>query len=474
MKKLNRRSFQAIGTAAAGASALSIAGCKSKPTVAQEIYNFNIGKPGPSANEKLNIALIGSGNIAAYAYHEAQNENIVARCDVDSAMFAKSLDKHPDNAKAPTFTDFRVMLDQMGKEIDMVCVNTPDHTHFAATMASMERGIHTFTQKPLVHNIWQARTLKKALAKYNVLTNMGNQGHTYNGIRQLREWYEDGIFGQITEVHSWIGGPDWNGPYFERPGAFPPAQEPVPSTLNWDLWQGPTGPAPFNHLYHPKKWRAFHPYGTGTFGDWFCHIADAPVWLLDLYEPVAVEAEEVAGGNEYIVPDGVRVRFDFEKRGTKEACSLYWYNGDSSFAPKAPSDWTWDDKPGNGTFYYGTKNGGYTDARSNNPRLANKEAQRAYKTAGYPAEKYPRLKQSGPIRELISAVKGEIPECGSNFNYAAPFTEVMLLGILAVNHGGRIEWDSKNMRITNRPELNQYLKEPVRKGWEYGEDLWKS
>ncbi|WP_372808431.1 Gfo/Idh/MocA family protein, partial [Pontiella sp.] len=181
MKKMNRRSFQAIGTAAAGASALSIAGCKSKPTVAQEIYNFNIGKPGPSANEKVNIALIGSGNIAAYVYHEAQNDNIVARCDVDEAMFAHHMSKHPDNPTAPTFTDFRVMLDKMGKDIDMVCISTPDHTHFAATMASMERGLHTFTQKPLVHNIWQARTLKKALAKYNVLTNMGNQGHTYNG-----------------------------------------------------------------------------------------------------------------------------------------------------------------------------------------------------------------------------------------------------------------------------------------------------
>jgi hypothetical protein len=182
----------------------------------------------------------------------------------------------------------------------------------------------------------------------------------------------------------------------------------------------------------------------------------------------------VAGGSELLVVDGCRVRFDFEKRGTKEPCTFYWYNGDPKlFRPNAPDDWSW---PGNtpkaGTFYHGTKNNGFTDNRSNNPRLTNKEAQIELKAAGYPEEKYPRVK-GGPIAELVNAVKGGA-EPGANFDYASPFTEVMLLGIIAVNHGGKIEWDSKKMKITNRPELNQYLKEPVRKGWEYGEDLWKS
>ncbi len=323
--------------------------------------------------------------------------------------------------------------------------------------------------------MWQARTLMKAKAKYKVQTNMGNQGHTYDGIRRLKEWYDHGIFGQITEAHSYIGGPKWGNQFFGRPATLPPAKDPVPESLDWDLWQGPTDPTTFNHLYHPKKWRGFNRYGSGTFGDWFCHVADAPVWLLDLYEPVAVEAEKVAGGCDWLVADGCRVRFDFERRGDKAPCTFYWYNGDAKlFRPPTPEDWTWPGNPkGAGTFYYGTKNNGFTDNRSNNPQLANKEAQIAFKAAGYPDEVIPRVK-GGPIKELVEAVKGNIPECGANFDYAAPFTEIMLLGIIAVNHGGRIEWDSKNMRVTNRPELNQYLKEPVRKGWEYGEDLWKS
>ncbi|VGO19026.1 Gfo/Idh/MocA family protein [Pontiella sulfatireligans] len=457
MKKMNRRSFQKTAVAASTTIPL-----------------FSIGKPGLSANSKVNVAMIGTGNIAGQAYGGTQTENIVALCDVDSSMIDKNLKKHPSNPSAARFSDFRVMLDKMGKEIDMVCVNTPDHTHFAATMASMEHGINVFTQKPLTHNIWQARTLKKAKDEYKVLTNMGNQGHTYNGIRQLREWYEAGIFGQISEAHSYIKGPNWSGPYFRRPGALPPSNDPVPENLNWELWQGPTGPTTFNSLYHPKTWRGFNRYGTGTFGDWFCHVADAPIWLLDLYEPVSIEAEKVAGGDKWMVADGCRVRFDFEKRGTKEPCTFYWYNGDSKiFRPSAPDDWTWPGNiPGAGTFYYGDKNNGFTDNRSNNPRLTNKEAAIEFKAAGYPDEKYPRIK-GGPILELVNAIKGG-PEPGANFDYAAPFTEIMLLGIIAVNHGGKIEWDSKKMRITNRPELNQYLKDPVRKGWEYGDSLWRS
>ncbi|QBG49228.1 Gfo/Idh/MocA family oxidoreductase [Verrucomicrobia bacterium S94] len=454
---MNRRTFQK--TAAAASTAIPM---------------FSIGKAGQSANNKVNVAMIGAGNIAKQAYGGTRGENLVAVCDVDSAQFSQHAGVFPEIDKARKFTDFRIMLDKIGKDLDMVCVNTPDHTHFPATMEAMQRGLHVFTQKPLVHNVWQARTLKKAKNRYKVLTNMGNQGHTFNGIRQLKEWYDHGIFGQITEAHSFIGGPHWGNQFFSRPESLPPTKDPIPETLNWDLWQGPTGPASFHHRYHPKTWRGFNRYGTGTFGDWFCHVADAPVWLLDLYEPVSVEAVKTAGGNEWMVVDGCSIKFEFQRRGDKAPCTFYWHNGTTDdFKPKVPADWSWPgNKPQAGTYYFGTKNNGYTDNRSNNPRLASKEAQIAFKEAGYPDEVIPRVK-GGPIRELVEAVKGNIPACGANFDYAAPFTEIMLLGLIAANHGGKIEWDSKNMKITNRPELNRYLKEPVRKGWEYGEDLWK-
>ena len=472
MKKMNRRIFTA-GSAAAGMVGLGLSAGAKTNSKASELYRFNIAKPGPSANSKLNIAMIGASGIAGQAYGGSQGDNIVALCDVDSNAFAWGLKKHPDCEKAAKFEDFRVMLDKMGKEIDMVCVNTPDHTHFVATYWAMERGIHTFTQKPLVHNIWQARTLKKAKDHFKVRTNMGNQGHTYEGIRQLREWYESGIFGQITEVHSFKEGPNWHSRYFAMPDTLPPVKSPVPAGFNWDLWQSQTGPSYFSKFYHPRTWRGFNRYGTGQFGDWFCHVADAPVWLLDLYEPVRVEAEMVAGGNEWMAVDGCRVRFDFERRGDKAPCSFYWWNGvGDKFRPKKPDDWTWPGGVGGGgTFYYGTKNNGFTDNRSNNPRLANKEAQIKFKADGYPAEKYPRVK-GGPIKELIDCIKAD-REAGANFDYAAPMTEVMLLGVIAANHGGVIEWDSKKMKITNRPELNKYLKTPVRKGWECGAELWK-
>jgi len=433
--------------------------------------HFSIGKPGPSPNSKLNIAMIGASNIASQAYNGCKGENIVAVCDVDSELIAKEAKKRPEVAAARPFTDFRVMLDKMHKEIDGVCINTPDHTHFVATIAAMERGLHVCTQKPLTHNVWEARTLKRAKAKYKVITNMGNQGHTYDGIRQMREWYEAGVFGQITEVHSWKSGPGWGNQYFNKPESFPPPEETIPESLAYDLWLGPRAETPFNSNYHPKRWRGFNRFGSGQFGDWFCHISDAPVWILDLYDPISIEAEEVAGGNEWMAPDGNRVRFEFAKRGTKEPCTFYWYNGDDTFRPPTPEKWTWGGLGGGGTLYYGKKNVGYTDARSNNPRLADREEMKAFKEAGYPDAKYQRVK-GGPHAEWVRAIKGAGPEPGSNFDYAAPMTEVSLLGVIAARFGGRIEWDAKKMEITNRPELNAYIKEPVRPGWEYGENLW--
>ena len=422
--------------------------------------------------------MIGAGNIAGMAYGPCISENIVALADVDSNKFLQHADKYPDLQKARQFKDFRVMLDKMGKEIDAVCINTPDHTHFVATMEAMRRGKHVCTQKPLTHNIWEARMLQKAKAKYGVVTNMAVQGHTFDGIRQMREWYEAGTFGQIAEVHSWRAGPPWK-PYSDaspfywcKPESFPPPADPVPSNLDWDLWKGPRATnLPFNKMYHPKSWRGFNAFGNGMLADWMPHIADAAVSILELHDhPFAVELEAVEGGNEWIVPDAARLRWDFGQRGDKAPCKLYWYNGGPTFKPEKPLDWSWDDTPWSGTYYHGDKQNGYTDERSNHPRLANKEAMKAFKEAGYPAEKYPRV-EGGPFKEWIRAIKGEGPEPGANFDFAAPFTETILVGALAVRFGGRVEWDPAKMAVTNRPELNEHIKEPVRKGWDYSEYL---
>jgi len=429
--------------------------------------HFSIGKPGPSANSKLNIAMIGGSGIASMAYGALKSENIVAVCDVD-----ENFNKHKG---AKSFTDFRVMLDKMGKEIDGVCINTPDHTHFAATMDAMQRGIHVCTQKPLTHNIWQARTLRKAAEKYSVITNMANQGHTYNGIRRMREWYEAGILGSVKEIHCGFGGPNWNGGYFRKPTVMPLPKQAVPANLNWDLWLGPVAKTDYNRIYHPRSWRGFWQFGTGMLGDWFCHIADGPVWILDLYNPTAIECIEQKSNLPGLIPDSAVIRWEFPKRGDKDACILQWHDGmnNGGRMMKQPENWGYGkNKPSNGSYWYGDKHNAYLDSRSNNPRLVKREDMLELKHNGMPPEKYPRVKRGGPHAEWARAIKGG-PKPGSSFEYSSRLTETCLLGVLAERFGGRIEWDSENMRIKNRPELNEFLKEPVSTGWEYGEDLIK-
>jgi predicted dehydrogenase len=434
---------------------------------------FSIGKPGPSANSRLNLAVIGAAGVAHQTYSGVKGENIIALVDVDSSRFGEHAKRFPEITKAETFTDFRVMLDKLGDTLDGVCINTPDHTHFAATMDAMQRKLHVATQKPLTHDIWQARTLRKAAEKYGVTTVMGNQGHTTNGIRQFREWYEAGVLGNVTEAHSWVGGPGWGNRFFDRPDTFPPPVDPVPDSLDYDLWLGPVAAVPFHKNYHPRRWRGFYRFGGGQYSDWFCHTADSPVWSLDLYEPTVIELVEQKGGNEWATPDGCLVRYEFPRRGTKPPCTFHFGNSNGAINQK-PKDVEWDygdELPKGGTYYKGSKANAYTDNRSNNPRLTNRESMKAFKEAGYPEEKYARV-SGGPFAEWVRAIKGEGPEPGSNFDYGSRLTEVACLGVLATRFGGRIEWDAKNMKATNRPELDPYIKEPVRKGWEYGEDLW--
>ncbi|TWT80225.1 putative oxidoreductase [Planctomycetes bacterium CA13] len=453
--KTNRRAFVKAASLAA--------------TSAFALPRFAIGKPGPSANSKVNIAIIGSGGVAHQAFSGCKGENIVAMCDIDSRKFPKGREG------TPTFSDFRVMLDKMDSEIDGVCISTPDHTHFPATIDAMQRGIHVCTQKPLTHNIWEARTLKKAKDKYEVITNMANQGHTGDGIRTMREWYDAGVFGQVHEVHLGHPGPAWGGKYFKKPAAVPLPKQPVPAEVDWDLWLGPAKETSYNEIYHPLSWRGFYDYGTGQLGDWFCHTGDGPVWALDLYAPTVVECIERGPSMDGVLPDYSVIRFDFPARGDKDACSMYWYDGANNGGTEIKRPKEWDKgNVGGGSFWFGDKQNGYLNNRSGKPSLSTKEKDQQFKKTVTIEKKYPRVPGGGPFAEWVRAIKGDGPIPGSNFDYAAPMTEVSLIGVLAQRFGGRIEWDSENMRVTNRPELNAYVKEPARKGWEYGDDLWKS
>ncbi|MDP6634720.1 MAG: Gfo/Idh/MocA family oxidoreductase [Phycisphaerae bacterium] len=455
---MKRREFLKTSAAAAGTAAF----------VAPQ---FSIGKSGPSANSKLNIAMVGNGGIAGMAYGGVRSENVVAVCDIDENRLKRGGGK--------TFTDYRKMYDKMGKGIDAVCVNAPDHTHFGATIEAMRRGYHVCTQKPLTHDLWQARTLLKAARKYpKLITNMGNQGHTYNGIRDMAELYQHGLLGDVTEVHCGFPGPSLGSHYFAKaPKSLPYPTQKTPDHIKWDLWVGPAPKTSYNPAYHPLKWRSFWDYGTGMLGDWFCHIGDGPVWVLDLYDAISCERIEINENIKGVIPNSCVVKWEFAKRGDKKPCTMYWYDGikNGGTPIKKPKDWSYGGKWDKGSFFFGSKNNAYLDERSNNPRISDKTAMLEYKElkkAGKIPQKYDRVKGGSPHAEWVRAIKGG-PKPGSSFEYSARLTETCLLGVLAERFGGKIEWDAKNCKVTNRKELNEFVKEPVRNGWEdYGVDLW--
>ena len=287
-----------------------------------------------SPNEKLNFAAIGSGGQGASNLQAAApTENIVALCDVDDKRAAPSFDRYP---KATRHRDFRKMLDAEAKNIDAVIVATPDHMHATAAMWCMERQKHVYVQKPLVRTIWEARQLREAAAKYKVATQMGNQGYSNEGTRQCAEMVWNGDIGSVTEVHAWSDRPLWPQGLTEIP-----APDPVPSTLDWDLWLGVAEARPYTaggktepdrwggYFYQPFNWRGFYDFGCGALGDMACHILGAPNMALHLSKRkiVGVECVKKDGPSPFMFPKASVIRYDFAPYGDMPALKIFWYDG---------------------------------------------------------------------------------------------------------------------------------------------------
>jgi predicted dehydrogenase len=430
-----------------------------------------------NTSNRLNIAVIGVGgrgqdNWSALFKKNAEGknvieENIVALCDVDDERAANAFKTFP---KAKRYKDFRVMFDEMANQIDAVIVATPDHTHFAATMAAMQLGKHVYCEKPLAHNVWQLRTMKKAANDYKIVSQMGNQGHTTNGIRLIKEWYDAGVLGQVKEVHAWFGPFDFKpGGYWTKPDGYPPSAQPVPPTLDWNLWEGPAADRPYNKVYVPKSWRGFYDFGNGLLGDWACHTLDAPFWALELGMPISAEGDVPNPIPDHsFIPDESVVTFNFPARGDKEPVTLKWHEGGSK--PEIRPEWGIDKLPGTGMVMIGDKKTLITGGRPNEPRLLVSDEEMKEFLAHAPAKTIPRVGEEQPQQEWIDAIKNHtLP--GSNFNYAAELTEMILVGVLAQRFATHLDYDAPNMKITNRPDLDGYLKEPVREGWSFGENL---
>ncbi|MGK0189365.1 MAG: putative dehydrogenase [Verrucomicrobiales bacterium] len=452
MTKTTRRTFLGTTTAAAAGGAISLP-------------QFSIGEP--DKTKKINVAVVGVAGMGNYALSSAAEENLVAMCDVDETRAAKAFKKHAD---VPRFKDFRIMMDKMGDDIDAVAISTPDHTHFAAAMVAMERGKHVFVQKPLAHNIWQVRTLQKAAKHYKVITQMGNQGHTFEGMLRIKEWIDAGVIGDVKEVITWTNRP--NPPWFVPPAVFPPEAGTAPDTLDWDLWQGPVAARPYNKTYVPVQWRGWWDYGCGALGDIGCHTFDAPFWALGLGAPTKVEIDRKDPPGDGFIPMSSVVTYHFAARGEKPPVTLKWF--EKGYDVPKPKRWD-ESKPlaeEGGMYMEGTKETLYhAGMRPTSPQLTPNARHTEKKSELAKIERLPHHGKGGPIREWFNAIKGEGPMPGSNFDYAVPLTEMVLLGAIAQRTGKTIEWDARNMTVTGQPELDVLVKEPTREGWSYGENL---
>jgi len=438
---MTRRRF--LEVAGAGAAAVSLTGCLSVSPFAAR------GRRRVSPNEKLNIACIGVGGQGGCDVEGVSSENIVALCDVDDNQAAETFKKFPQARK---FRDFRVMFDEMAREIDAVTVTTPDHMHYPIAIAAIELGKHVFVQKPLTHTIWEARQLAKAARRFKVVTQMGIQGHAMEGPRLVQEWMAAGAIGPVREVHLWTDRPIWPQG-IERPTETPP----VPSTLDWNLWLGVAPQRPYHPAYAPFNWRGWWDFGCGALGDMACHIMDASFWSLKLGSPTSVEAV-TAPVNKETAPQWSILTYEFPARGDLPPVTLRWFDGGKM--PPRPADLEPDRelrKEDGGQLIIGEKATIMADTYGQSPRLIPEEKMRALKR---PEKTIPR--SPGHYQEWIDACKGG-PKPGANFDYAGPFTEVVLLGNLAIRTGQRIEWDGERMRCTNVPAANEYVCSAYRK-----------
>jgi len=403
-------------------------------------------------SDKLNIAGIGIGGMGKNNVRACKSENIVALCDVDEQYAASVFKEFP---RARVWTDFRKMLDKQ-KDIDAVIIATPDHTHAVIAMAAMRRGKHVYVQKPLTRTVWEARMLTEAARKYKVATQMGNQGHSGEGVRLICEWIWDGAIGPVHEVHAWTNRPVWPQG-IGRPKETPP----VPKTLHWDLWIGPSPMRPYHPAYHPFKWRGWWDFGCGALGDMACHVLDPVWWALKLKYPKSVEACATPVNDETF-PLASIVRYEFPAREGMPPLKLHWYDGGlKPPRPDALEPGRRLDQAASNVLFIGEKGvlrcGEYGDS----PRLIPEKLMREYKR---PPKTLPRVNMSHE-QDWIVACKGGRPAC-SNFDYSGPFTETVVMGNLALRRlGTRLEWDGENMKVTNDDKANEYIRPEYRDGW---------
>lgn len=445
-----------------------------------------LGKGYIPPSDKLSLAMVGVGGMGAtHIRNLKETEHFAAFCDVDDRQAKKTFDEFPN---VPRFKDFRKMLDSAANTFDAVVVGTPDHTHTVIALAAMKAGKHVFVQKPLTHNIAEARALLEASKKYKVVTQMGNQGASMNCNRTLAEWIQSGVIGEVRRVHCWTNRPVW-----PQGVPTPVAPETPPREVDWDLWLGPAAYRPYSSAYLPFKWRGWWEFGTGALGDMGCHLLDPAYRALKLTTPTSVEANATTVWSEYFIesnypdscPPSSVVKFEFPARENMPACELIWYDG--GIRPMRPAELGPNEPFGNwdgGLLFEGSKGKLVCENYGENPRLLPSTLMNDFKA---PAQFLPReIHEQNHQRVFAEACKGN-GKSSSPFEYACPLTETLLIGNLAVRmydykilkpgknatnwapyeYPGRVRllWDSQKMKITNSEEANRFVSREYREGW---------
>jgi predicted dehydrogenase len=428
---------------------------------------------------KLGMAVIGSGGRGSAHIPVAASEHLVALVDVDDNRMAgalKGLAKNPavDVSKIKTYYDYRKMFDEVHKQLDAVFVAVPDNQHACASMMAIKLGKHVYCEKPLTHDIYEARALGEAARKYNVMTQMGNQGHAGEGIRALREYLEAGAIGTVLETHS------WQDQYYG--GRTRMADRPVPAGLHWDEWIGPGAYTEYRDGLHPAPgWYQWQDYGTGLLACVGAHTFDAVHWGLQLKYPSSVEAVEQEGATPGVWPTLNTLLYEFPRPGLP-TLRAYWYDGrhsnpnakdkDGRPYPKGPNYPRLADEltakygrnlTGGGTIFVGEKGYMFCDVYVGGTRIVPEEKHKEFPA---PPKKYPRTR--GIHADFLRAVKeGGVPPSSNFPDASGPYIESLLVGNLAMwaGVGRKVQWDGVAMKCTNIPELNQYVKREYRKGW---------
>ena len=430
-------------------------------------FLHNVPRNVLGANEKLNIACVGTAGQAGSDRSQMTSENIVALCDVDEQSLGKAAQQHP-NAKK--FRDYRKMLEEAGKEFEAVLVGTPDHHHAPATVRALRMGKHVYCEKPLTHTVREARIIAETAKKAGVVTQMGTQIHATGNYRRVVELIQSGAIGNVTAVHTWVGT--------QYSGEENPAKPPVPKHLDWDLW---LGAAPFRDYHaglHPFSWRGYWDFGGGGLSDMACHHMDLPFWALGLTAPTKIEVEGPPV-HEKRAPQWLVVKYQFPAREAAKAnhfgflkpehdknpggpaVELTWYNGAKQPALLKELNIQW----GGGNLFVGDK--GYLICDYGRLQLLPADKFKDFKAP----EKYIPDSVGGHYREWIDACKNKGTTC-CDFQYASKLTEAINMGNVAYRSGKTIGWDSQNFKVTNEPAAAaQFIDKEYRKGWEVAEGI---